>query len=307
MRIINYIKSWLKFVLLISLISACEKSLDYQVNNQPAKPVLFAFPMPDSALKVHLSITTDILDNNSFNYLNNAQLEAFVNDTLVFSDTYPQNSEWFTVPSIKGKKVGNYKISIVTNEGNSLSANTTIPSATPINKVEEGNSTTVLVDDNYEVNYKFIVHFSDTKNQQNFYQLRVDGIKINSSPSFYTINYIKDDPVFIYLENESDLLTGIDYQGTFNDALIDGMDYALKLSIPKSELTNEDGSINTELEFHLYSISKEYYSYLRSSIAEETNRNNIFYEPSNIYSNVDGGIGTVAGLSVSKKTITITE
>jgi len=304
----KYIIYWLKLILLVLISSACEKSLDYQVNNQPAKPVLFSFPMPDSILKVHLSLTTDILDNNSFSYLNNAQLDAYINDTLIFTSPYPQNREWFTIPSIKGETASNYKLIVVTNDGDSLSSHTTIPKATPIVKLEQGNSKTVLQDDIYEVNYKFICHFSDPKYEQNYYQLRVDAFKNNiPSPSTYTINYIKDDPVFIYLENESDLLAGIDYQGSFNDALIDGMDYELKLSIPKSELTNEDGSINTELEFHLYSISKEYYSYLRSSIAEEANRNNIFYEPSNIYSNVDGGIGAVAGLSVSKMRIILNE
>lgn len=293
------------FILLCTTaLMACEKSLDYQVTNQESVKVLYAFPMPDSTISVHASKSTNIIGSSLFEYLNGAQLYAYTNNQLRYAASYPNNTEWFNIPSLKAEHSVKYDFVIIDANGDSLTASTIIPEAIVIDTIISSKSQTVGMLDNNANSYKFTVHFSDPEQIKNYYQLRVDAvINSNNEQITTTINYPKDDPVFLYSENENDLLTGIDYGGTFSDQLINGADYKLVVTITNSILDLEEGATINKMHFHLYSLSKEYYTYIRSSIAEEAYQNSIFYESHNVYSNVNGGIGAVGGLSVSKYNI----
>lgn len=305
MKLINSNIFLLIPLFLVSLF-ACEKSLDYQVSNQEAVKVLYAFPMPDSIISVHASKSTNIIGSSLYEYLNDAQLYTYTNNELKYASAYPNNTEWYNIPSLKAEHSVKYDFVIISDNGDSITASTIIPEAITIDTIASSKLQSIGILNNDIISYKFIVHFTDPEQLQNYYQLKVDAIiNSNNEEVTTTINYTKDDPVFLYSENENDLLTGIDYEGTFSDELINGTDYKLAVTISDNMLDVEEGATIIRLEFQLFSLSKEYYTYIRSSITEDVYRNSIFYESHNVYSNVSGGIGAVGGLSVSKYDIKI--
>ena len=56
-------------LIFILLLMGCEKRLSFQLSNQKPKVVMYAFPMPDSILKIHAGYSTFIKSERDLNTL----------------------------------------------------------------------------------------------------------------------------------------------------------------------------------------------------------------------------------------------
>ncbi len=298
----NRILKYFLYSIIVCIIG-CSKSLDYQSTNQSSQLVLYAFPIADSALSVHVSESANILSNNNYESIEDVSVFVVCNNELITQSTYPSNTTWYTFDEVTIKSNDTIKILCYTDNETKFYGETIIPETVLINNVD------TITDSNSELRVinsetmNCIVQFDDPYEIKNYYQLRIDlETKINNNTTINTLDYNKDDQVFLYYENENDLLVDIDYQGTFNDDLINGKSYSLNLSIPQDSINITDTD-SAQLKFYLFSLSDDYYEYYRSSISEDSYRENIFYQAQNVYSNIEGGVGLVGGLSVSTYTI----
>ncbi|TLX78451.1 DUF4249 domain-containing protein [Labilibacter sediminis] len=298
-------------LLLLVVCFSCEKSIDYQLKNQKSEIVMYAFPMPDSILKVHGSATTNILSVNNYEGVEGMQMSIVLDEEKVMETEYPYGQEWYEATGVKGQEKINVELIYETKNGLIVSGKTVIPEAVKIVSIDTVSVDVQNLDNEEERMLRCYIEFNDPPNELNYYQVRVDSekqIKDDEgviSESVETIEYIKEDKVFSIRDDESVLLTDIDFQGSFNDFVFDGSNYKLKILIPQEYHEIEDGAIKQSLKVHLYSITEDYYRFLRSSISEEAYREYPFFERVNVYSNVTNGLGVVAGLSLHMDSVSL--
>ncbi len=297
------------FLCIVSFIS-CEKSIDYQIENQKSRVVMYAFPMPDSTFQLHVSNTTDILSQKKFEEISNVEVQYQVNNQNIITTTYPKGEEWFSIggPSLSSHDTINIQLNV--NDSVIVSAQTIIPVPIQILTVDTLRVLEYNEDDVEEEMLKCDLSIFDPIGVDNFYQIRVDSYTLTQNNGIEnrtveTIDIIEKDKVFISQDYEATLLAEIDYQSSFDDYLINGQYYTISFSIPNRYILNTGLEEKRVLYFYLYSLSPDYYHYIRSVSEQEAFREDPFYEQSNIYTNITNGLGVVAGLAMDVDSLTI--
>ena len=145
------------------------------------------------------------------------------------------------------------------------------------------------------------VRFTDPLNITNYYLLTVN--KVPAANSFYNnIEINSKDPV-IEETLHSRVIEGI----AFSDKVINGQTYTLSIIIRDEAIayiqTAQDNEGNFLLNFRLYSIPEEYFTYIKTLNQYEKNIGNPLADPVMMFSNVTGGFGMFAGAAVSSVSI----
>ncbi len=290
---------------------SCEKSINYQISKTTSTTVLYAFPMPDSLILVHSSYSENIISTSNYKNLQDATITAKINNKVVHESSYQNLNEWHNTNAIAQVNDSIF-IMIEKLDGITTYGATSIPEATKIINLDtlsikrsnnQGNDETLL---------KINLQINDVELESNYYQIKIESIKDsllfdNSLETIYsTVDFSKDDKVFSIRNDESFLFPDTDFQGIFSDYIFNGNSYVVELSIPENYLNNNN-ILQNKLVIYLYSLTEEYYNFFRTSIIEETYRDFPIQEPYNIYSNVNNGVGVVAGLSFDTDTITLKE
>lgn len=290
---------------------SCEKSLDYQLESQSNEVVTYAFPVPDSLFKIHVSYTTDILSTDSYTDINDAIISVSVNGGETIVKDYDANDVWLEIAEVEVNEYDTIRVDINVADSLFLSANTCVPEAVAVISVDTAMVLEYNDEDELEYMMRCKIKFNDPAEVANYYQIRVDAFTLTQNEdgseqiSLETIDYTEDDKVFISSDYESVLLSDIDYLGTFDDYLIDGSEYEVSVLIPNEYITQSADSIQTHLIFYLYSLSSDYYFYVRSVCEQEAYRDDPLYEESNVYTNVSNGLGVIGSYSVSMDTVSI--
>lgn len=289
--------------LLMILVVGCEKNLEYQLTNQAPKVLMYAFPMPDSTLKIHASYSTNILSASDSKGIENLEYNITVNGANAHSGAYPASQGWHTEPALLGKSGDSYRLEYELPNGTKISGQTTIPYPVQIMRVDTISASNTNTDGKPENMLRCTVEIIDPGATKNHYQIRVDYEETTQSDTLssliQTIPFIKEDKVFLVRNDESSiLLTQIDLQGTFTDYLFNGKNYGIKLLIPEKYLNKTTPTQSAKLIVYLYTLTPEYYHFMRSSIEETAFKDYPVFEPLNLFSNINNGIGVVAGLSV---------
>ncbi len=289
------------------LFLSCENTIEYQLITVDSEPVLYMFPMPDSTLKVYASYSTDIQSSVSYTALqDDAGMTVEFADGETYVGTYSKGQEVQTYDDIDFVEGDTLSVSFEIGD-TTLTAETTIPKTVLINDIDTINAEAYNDEGGLEDMLRCRVSLTDPLDTSNYYQLRVDMESEDSDGNIevQTLDYDKEDAAFSSNDYESIYLTDIDYQGTFDDYLFDGKTWLLKILISQSILEEESGIVSKKLHFYLYSLSGDYYDYIRSLIEVETYREDPLYQQDNLYSNVNNGLGVVAGLSVDDYSLLI--
>ncbi len=306
----NYLRRGVFMFLCIVCFMSCEKSIDYQIENQKARVVLYAFPMPDSTFRLHVSNTTDILSQKKFEEISNVEVQYQVNHQNIIKTNYPKGEEWFSIGESNLQSNDTIKVNLNVNDSIQVSAQTIIPVPIQILTVDTLRVLEYNEDDVEEEMLKCDLSIFDPVGVDNFYQIRVDSYTITEDDNIEnriveTVDIIQKDKVFISQDYEATLLAEIDYQNSFDDYLINGQYYTISFSIPNRYILNTGIEEKRVLHFYLYSLSPEYYHYIRSVSEQEAFREDPFYEQSNVYTNITNGLGVVAGLALDIDSLTI--
>lgn len=319
-------KIFLVFAIGLFLIS-CKKEIPIKVETHDLKYVMHAIVQNDSSVKVVVSRSLRLnedLDSNVF--VRNAIVSLYENGSFVENLNYVK----------LGIYQGNYLLKV----------NSTYKVVTKIPDVDvelfgEIKFPEVILPDSVYIEPKF---FNDTiKKYDQFGNVVGDtivrtlfsfivNIAIEDKPnlrSFYLFNFITIPQDSLYLRtipyniiapdiNNENSIVGTPYQLEYFyftaelsgpilvDNFFDGHKYTIKLEIPAAYLTglaqNYD-EIKLRLLYNIFSpelylFVSSYNKYLGTSI---------FSEPVNVYSNVQNGIGIVAGVFTKKFDLDITE
>lgn len=312
------------------LFHSCEKEIEF--SGEVTKPMLVinGFLTPDSVIKVHLSKSKFFLkDNTSFEMVNNANVNVWVNGTKV--EKLTNTGEGYYMGSFKPQVGDILKITAETSEYPEVSTETEIMSSISIISVDTLNH---QFDEYPNVSYSSTNNGPYIADTSGFTKIESFGIKIKfndpaSISNYYrldakVINYYDNDSIAIrnaqidYNDivfggnNNSNILEmdGYNYYHEFSDELFNGKEYNLNIKFNSitqvfkpeyQELYHrkeEKVPVRQELYIELQSISESYFLYLRS---RSTNMSAVefFSEPVQIYSNVNGGIGILGSYSSS--------
>lgn len=280
------------FSFIIFLIS-CEKTLKYNfdIPENEKKIVVNSVLCPDSLVKVNISKSMSIRENNnSFQYLDNAEAKLFENDVLIETLHYTKNGNYFS-SDFKPEENKKYEIKVSVPNMNNVDANTVIPAKTNIISVD----TLTVIDHEYEYDEKkleFNIKFKDNIEIDNYYQIecRYSYKEIYGDEDVFYKDYIEADEEILNIQN-------IDGTILLEDKIIAGEDFNLKFRVPIYIFTEQI----KEYRIYLNSISKEYYLYLVTRSAQEETEDNPFAEPVQVFNNINNGCGICGSYSSDVK------
>lgn len=144
------------------------------------------------------------------------------------------------------------------------------------------------------------IEFNDPPEEQNFYLLDIREMvnKDYASPN-NNLEFSCQDPII-----EENLFSGVKNEGiAFSDKLINGQKHILPVIIKREVIGNYTPADKQTVCFRLYSITEEYFRYIRILNLYSKNFGNPLAEPVMMYSNVTGGYGMFTGAAVSSYSI----
>ena len=293
---------FLLFAISLLLQTACQPE---QINlpDTGRKIVLNGLINSDSLIRVYVGKSIYISDSDGLvvQNLDNAKVYIYQNGLLIDSLQHdfkvinwglfypPGNYYSKKVKPLPGKE---YRIVAKVPGLPDVSATAILPNPVKIEKVDA--AAIRLAPYNQDA-LKCNIKFADPLNETNYYLVDVfykDGDQIISER--FTC---KDPVVEEYLSDGS--IAGGNLAGVvFSDKVINGKTYSLNLTIWRNPTRSGDGPRRV-LYFHLYSISENYYKYIRMLNLYNAKHGKPLSEPVQVFSNITGGYGIFAGAAVS--------
>lgn len=315
-------KHFIEIVLFSGLLFSCQKE-NIQIPDRGRKIVVNGLITTDSLINVNLSQSLYIMDPYDVEQTLLNDATVYISDSSSRIDTLQYNFNGYInlgvdiyVPSnFWSKKVfpkagHEYKIEVKSGNLPVATSKTRIPNLVKIEKVD---TTVVILAGTFEewesnVRLHCDIEFTDPANEKNFYLLYVYKIP---PPHIETnnIGFSCQDPVV-----EEKLEHGTYMEGVaFSDKIINGQKYRLQITLNGKEIGMpfyDDNSYifyhHNAIYFRLYSITEDYFKYIQTLNLFYKNFNNPLAEPTQVYSNVEGGYGIFAGAAVSSDSLVFT-
>jgi hypothetical protein len=297
--------------------------------------------IPDTGRKIVINglITTDNLINLTINKSvslrnfgigddideDSANVYMYQNEILIDTLNYNKkeliHSTLYSTPNYLSKKIyplpgKEYKIIVKRNGLPDATAKTIIPNAVKIDFVD---STRIKMDpdtfgDFIHNNDRLIcnIEFSDPSSETNYYCFDIKSYDYQIWMPPYDGKIHCDMRSAIFETNdpivEERLIGGNGLEGiTFSDKLVNGKKYILTISFGIDQLIHSYSSgflpYKSVIYFRLLSITKEFYTYLKTLKLYSKNYSNPLAEPVEVNSNVTGGYGIFTGAAASQDSI----
>jgi len=303
----NIIIASIAFIL---ILSSCRKKLDITIPKGKEHIVVNGIITNDSLIKINISKSQDILNNDTITSLNNANVKLYNGETFIENLTnYGYGNYASTISSEIGKQ---YNISVSSGELKPIKAKMQLITPVQIVSID----TTIDIENNilgegfaskqYKVHFK--IKINDDANTKNYYLL-----SISSTNPIY--DYEQDPPVLIgYYEtnqgfdtndiifNGADAWFGIDdmYGQAFTDELINGKQYTINVN-SSLYFNYYDEGVDTEglqVKVKLLSISEDIYKYIISYNLNQESEYDPFAQPVQIFTNIEDGLGLFSGYTM---------
>ncbi|TAJ13738.1 DUF4249 domain-containing protein [Marinilabiliaceae bacterium JC017] len=295
-------------VTLLILFVGCEKDISLDIEDVDGKLVLYSFIFPDSSFSFHMSKSIGILSLENYKKVEDGWFSIYKNDQVQGTYFFPKDTIWGKWDYLKFHEGDTVYLEATDHFNDTANVATVIPRVVAMEKFDTISSVALTSDGIYEKGLDCKLVFSDPVNEKDFYQLVVVQERwedVSGCVTYYqkSVDFISEDPVFYQRGQDGSLLEGADFEGLFNDYLINGKTYELKFRIPRScyQLFWYDKKI--KLSVYLYHITEDYYDYIRTKVLADFNTDMPVFEPVKIHSNVNNGIGLVTGLSFSNDSI----
>ncbi|PKP10210.1 MAG: hypothetical protein CVU09_07510 [Bacteroidetes bacterium HGW-Bacteroidetes-4] len=279
---------------------------------------LFGVTITQSTLVTDPEHGNEFLQNASGTiYQNNRTLDTLTNRSdkeMSERSYYYYNAKNYFAMHIVPEAGKEYEIEIKYPGMKTVYAKTTIPDKVTIEKLDTTRIKLPFVNE-YVSDEGFLcqISFTDPPDEENYYLIGI--IKSRShdmnSDGIWHGDYMLftcDDAI---VEEELKSGSGI-YSVAFSDKSINGMAYKLTLSLKFQEIgipllpwepAPYDTIRRTVLHFRLYSINKEYFTYIQELNLFYKNYRNPLAEPTQVRSNVAGGYGFFSGAAVSSDSL----
>lgn len=288
------------YFLISFFLFSCTKEVDLDIPNLPQKVVVNSLFCPDSVLKVHVSLSTQIKDP-TINYVENASCFLYENDILI--KTFNTQTNGYYNSFYKPKAGKKYKIEVEVPGFEKVWAETSIP-ILPDSLI--GRYYLDGVQSNAEtLTTSLEITFIDDQTIINYYEPMQNPFRFQDSKqtdqSILSESDIEFEPLTFY----------------FSDLLFNGTKKVLVVNGAGKQVYSFNGTIFFD-EFYLHEfkiVSHEYYNFRKSWTKHLFNQNGDAHyddpltllflgDPIEMYSNVTNGYGIFAGYNMEAITIT---
>ena len=277
----------------------CVKTLNEDLKAKETKLVLNSLMNPDSSLKINLSRTFNVFDDESSNnlpFVNQAKVSLFENNNYLF-DLISEGNGYYSKPDFFPLPFTQYKVKASADTYKTIEAQVQIP-----NKVQiiSFDTSSLIHNDEYDGMYTQNIgkiSYKDPTEESNYYQLTCQILA-----PFGPDGEKKWQKHGIYVEENNDILFDNSYGSLlWNDKYTNGRHvefrfgyYDVYTYMERKQTLVED---TLQFVFSLQSVDKDYYIYLKTiSLYEETSGgSDPFMEPVVIHSNVENGYGILGG------------
>jgi hypothetical protein len=277
----------LSIALMVALLISCELIVDVEVPFEEEQVTANSLFSPDSLWSVQLNLTRNILDEEPFKEIHDAQVVVLEGDHQVATLTHAGHGLFRsdTERPAPGKA---YTLSVRAPGYSDVQASASIPIPSPITGVDVYESTSnqntmlkvTLKDDGAEANYYEL--YMDLENER--YDFQTKQLEIWR----HRLQLISEDPA-IQTDDDS-------YSNSiiFKDALFNGREVDLTFRTAGGGISRHGMSTIT-----LKTLSEDAYNYIRTSRLQDMTSGDPFAQPVNVYNNIQNGFGIFAGYSAS--------
>jgi len=289
----------------ICFLGACEKRLDFDGDVTKSKLVVNEDFSPSSNMVIHVSNSLSVIDPADLVAIENAEVKLYHDEVLLetlshTTDGFYQGPE-FTIPEVDVE----YRLEVSAPGFDPVSSRSIAPSS----QLEILNIDTTYLDSEFGGGKSLRLNISlrDNDPGENYYGIGAEALFTDSANGETYVNEM-------YL-NSTDVLFGADNGDSkygselyFDDALLNQNTYVLSLNIENIEgyssgyFDNEGNFIITTdtaeiLYLRIFSYSKDLFLYNRSIERYYETEGNPFAQPTQVYSNIDGGFGVFGGFN----------
>ncbi|OFY47548.1 MAG: hypothetical protein A2X22_06040 [Bacteroidetes bacterium GWF2_49_14] len=283
--------------LLITALISCELILDVEVPDADRKIVVNGLISPDQSVVVHLSKSLNVLEDDLFIPLIDADVQLLRNND-VLGKLVADSGGYYHLPEFMPLEGATYKLSVDYPGMTSVSAEAFIPSLVPISSWD----TATIADEWGSEVLNLNIRFDDPDSEANLYGLAV-------SMTFREFDYMTmkptgkwiTQPAFVYAGNDQFLQDESHYFGGkiyFDDKIFNGQTKTMKVSLYEYQWTLSD---TIKVDIQLEQVDKPFYKYVVSNEAYQAAHNNPFAEPVQVFTNIIGGFGIFSGYSFSSQ------
>lgn len=295
------------FVFFLFFLFSCTKEIPFDIEDQKSKIVINSLFSTDTTWMVQISKSANILESNHSPSIQNAQVNIYnSSDQLVTSLSHLKNGIYNST-DIKPMANQFYKIEVSAPDYESVYAEETVPKAIQILSLD-----TSTIDDAGYKSFALDLTFKDPSTKDNYFlvELYVKGESYQrwGVDSGKTINFehmanirSKDKNVEDF-GNENFGNEDLEFDQNFlllRDQLFNGLTHTIRINtssfISSSNVTYEYA------EIRIYNISKSFFNYKSSLKKYNSSNGNPLAQPTQVFSNIENGIGIFAGASMASR------
>lgn len=272
---------------MIALLISCELIVDVEVPFESEQVTANSFINPDSVWSVQLNLNRDILDEEPFQEINDAQVIIFDGDKAIdtLMNTGPGQ---FRSDNKRPEPAKRYDLFVSAPPYGDVRASTSIPVPSSITSIEVYESAS-------NQNSMLKVNISDNGAEANYYELFMELENEHYNHDRQEMEYYRHRVHMISkdaaIQDDNDSFSG---SLLFKDLLFNGRDIELTFEISGSGISNHGITVVT-----LRTLSEAGYNYLKSRRLQDDTSGDPFAQPVNVYNNVQHGFGIFAGYSAS--------
>jgi hypothetical protein len=298
------------------LMSSCEK--EFILDLPGAENIIVVNSFFNSDEELSLTVTKSMLpqQNQTVVELENSKVSLFTNGAFVEDLIYykaPDDVIGSFYSNTKPVPGQTYKVEVETNDMGKAISQSVLPQ-----KVDIVSDTAIWLkwisneDSSFTIRYYFEIEFNDPQGE-NYYFITASvpvykEDTINNTRQFEAWQYAEilsgDLPLHeIYLNNAL-LFKDVTFNATLK--MITGT--ATMYSNPDPHFYDEDEPFvldKSKLHIELHSLSKDAYNFCSSFAKKIAAQDDVYSEPTVIYTNIENGLGIFAGENISKRDIVI--
>jgi hypothetical protein len=262
-------------------------SRSFYLNYNTGDPGNLLYDLDNVAVKIlKNNLPSDSLYHMPFYYYDNWMV--FNGGNYKSKSTYPQAENKYTIIATSN----NLPVAMAT---------TTIPKVVKIVKVDTVGII-LAVGSFVNLNKGFLckIEFNDPIEETNYYLFNIrEMMSENYASPNNSLDFSCDDPIV-----EEKLFDGEKNEGlAFSDKLFNGQNHILNVIIKKEMIGNYTAFDAQTVCFRLYSITEEYFQYIKDLNLYSKNYGNPLADPVMVYSNVSGGYGMFSGAAISSYSV----
>lgn len=317
MKNINKIYTKLFVVLFAcsAVLLSCEKPVDIQYLDMDPKVVVESVSEVDSVMDIRLTYSRWFLSNESFKEISDADITLKVNGNVVDDITYGKIGEsekiYYTVNSYVPKENDELELTIQVPGEEVVTSSCVVPSKPEVSDLNTEeyyeyreyeswdymmDTLVIIKDSNYSAEVSFVLN--DNPDKHNYYKIEVLGVYDYGA----YVNHQAIENCYFELDDmllTSDIYTIVEgsseFYGNefiFSDEKINGQNYPMKIQISNYEYYHD--------YCHTYylkisELTEDMYRFLQTKTSSSDELNTMLgAEPTQIFSNIDNGIGIFA-------------